>query len=162
MKSLYKLYFSVPSKNRRELIGQFDTEDEADIAMSKYRQEHFPEHKYYLNINQMGNVRHIDFGSYSEFFEIEKVSEDEEATDIKSVIKTLSAQDFVDFRAFLTWVRDNKGINALKLADEVAYWDALVVGSFKIGPYLWLILMDEKDSVWVKSFGNSDCFEVLH
>lgn len=162
MKSLYKLYLSIPSKNSRELIGQFETEEEANIAMSKYRRVHFPEHKYYLNINKYDNVRHIDFGSYSEFFEIEEVSDEEEVTDIKTVVKTLSAQDFADFRSFLAWVRDNKGVNALKLADEVSYWDALVVGSFKIGPYLWLILMNEKNEVWVKSFGNSDCFEVLY
>ena len=68
------------SAKEERVIGDFETERDAMLAMKKFCEErNFTIH--YYNIHAIGNRRRYDVGSWSEFFYLEFPSEEDAKLD---------------------------------------------------------------------------------
>ena len=68
----YKLYYEDTNTKRYDCLGEFDTEERAMKEMDKYLIDKPP----YYRIWTENNITTIDFGSWSRFFKIEVIQND--------------------------------------------------------------------------------------
>lgn len=169
MEKKFNLYIGTRD-GKKELIGKNYTEQECNKALLEYRKIHYPEHKFYERSNKLSEaITEVDFGSYSDFFYIEdaeKIKEEIEMTMvIADTVNSLKVQDFDSFRQFLKWVERQKEIKEIRYAKSQAYniiYNNIVIGSFSINNFVWLISLNDRDNLYyISALNGSDTFQII-
>lgn len=155
---------------KKESIGKNYTEQECNKALLEYRKIHYPEHKFYERLNKISEaITEVDFGSYSDFFYIEDAEKIKEEMEmeiaITDTVNSLKVQDFDSFRQFLKWAERQKEIKEIRYAKTYAYnttYDNIVIGSFSINNFIWLIFLDDcNNSYYISALNGSDTFKII-
>lgn len=164
MEEKFNLYIGTRD-GEKKLIGKNYTEQECNKVLVEYRKAHYPEHKFYERLNKLSEaITEVDFGSYSDFFYIEdaeKIKEEMEIV-IADTINSLKIQDFDNFRQFLTWTERQREIKEIKCVESHKIYNNIVIGSFSINNFIWLISLDGgNNSYYISALNGLDIFQIV-